>query len=50
MHNLFQIIQVDSKLLAEFPFTGHGNTDNNLESPWIIKIILPPPNSMEQSL
>jgi hypothetical protein len=26
-------IQVDSKLLSEFPFIGHGNPDNNLQSP-----------------
>jgi hypothetical protein len=25
-------IQVDSKLLSEYPFISHGNPDNNLES------------------
>jgi hypothetical protein len=25
-------IESDSKLLSEFPFIGHGNPDNNLES------------------
>jgi hypothetical protein len=26
------VIQSDSKLLSAFPFIGHGNHDNNLES------------------
>jgi hypothetical protein len=26
-------IQDDSKLLSGFPFTDHGNPDNNIESP-----------------
>jgi hypothetical protein len=30
-----RIIQGDSKLLPEFPFIGHGNPDNNFESPCI---------------
>jgi hypothetical protein len=38
-HELFAINQsephIDSKLLSEFPFTGHGAPDNNLESTYI---------------
>jgi hypothetical protein len=28
----FEIIQSDSKLLFNYPFIDHGNTDNNSES------------------
>jgi hypothetical protein len=27
-------IQGDSEVLSGVPFIGHGNVDNNLESPW----------------
>jgi hypothetical protein len=30
-----EVIQSDSILLSGFSFTGHGNTDNNLEPPRI---------------
>jgi hypothetical protein len=29
-------IEDDSKLLSGFPFIGHGNADNNVESPCIL--------------
>jgi hypothetical protein len=32
IYHLGSLIQNYSKLLSEFPFIGHGNTDNNLES------------------
>jgi hypothetical protein len=34
-------IQDDCKLLLRFPFTGHGNTDNNLESPCTSNVFKP---------
>jgi hypothetical protein len=34
-HHTLHYIQSDSKLLSGFLFIGHGNTDNNLESPCI---------------
>jgi hypothetical protein len=40
--NSVQIIS-DSKLLSGFPFTGHGNSYNNSESPRISSILKPNP-------
>jgi hypothetical protein len=34
-------IQSDSELLSRFGFTGHGNTDNNLESLCIFNVFKP---------
>jgi hypothetical protein len=32
IHNRFLKVRSDSKLMSGFPFVGHGNPDNNLES------------------